>query len=153
MIKNQLQCRSHGQKYIKALKDLLSQVSIQNKRPDSEVKEQIEKHLENKRYLFDLYKQDHGSNSQLNFNFEDPEVEAMFLKSIPNCVKEEKHCDCTKEKDEKSIPTDLKKCISAEFELIKMLNKLKVDQNREKRRTRNRRRNNRIAIAQRVNES
>jgi len=93
--KDQLQCRTHGQKYLLSITEIMEKIlknpSLIAKTFDKKMYQKLQRYQDDKRYLFGLYLKD-KCQTQPSLDFQTDKARKDFLLSIPGYIKEELNC-------------------------------------------------------------
>ena len=140
--KDQLQCRTHGQKYLLSLadihKNLEGYISGKITSLDKKIYQKIQRYEDDKRYLYNLYLKDQaltGDKPKI-LAFQDDASEGMFWRSIPGYIRNTHGKKKTPSKlDFSEKVVMIRDSVGQEIEQYDYLKNLKKDLNKRKRMT------------------
>jgi len=89
--KDQLQCRTHGQKYLLSLEEIKKTIEKSGitKDFDKKIYVKMTRYEDDKKFLYKLYLKDQAQGYQSNLLFQSEHGEEMFRRSIPPFIERE----------------------------------------------------------------
>ena len=88
--KDQLQCRTHGQKYLLGIEEIREKIEKkkQNEKLDQKFYQKLQKYHDDKRYLYGLYLEDKKNPEDTKLEFQSDQAEKMFMDTIPKYIQQ-----------------------------------------------------------------
>ena len=148
--KDQLQCRTHGQKYLLGLEEIKKTIEQDGKEVstnfDKKIYQKLQRYEDDKRYLYSMFLQDEQKTAKkINLNFQNEESRKRFLMTVPEYIVDETQGNGSKPPTPTSSKSNIGneqflqklnqigESITHELDLYEYLKDLKKEKNQNKR--------------------